>query len=198
MSDPRTEAILEATRSTVLDFGIRRATLSDVARRAGVSRTTVYRRYPDVDALLGDLMDREFGRLMEETARLLDDVSERVDAANGRARVVARLIACTSALREHPLLRRVLEVEPELLLPYMLGRLGGTQRHALSLIERDIGLGQRDASIRPGDTAVLARTLLMIAQSFIFSTALEADRDVAPLLDDLAHLVDSSLSPDGS
>lgn len=195
MSDPRTEAILDATRSLVLDFGIKRTTLSDVARRAGVSRTTVYRRYPAVDALLEDFMQREFEELMEDTARLIDDVGERVDARDGRSRVVARLIACMSALRKRPLMRRVLEVEPELLLPYMLGRIGGTQRHALALIERDIAAGQRDRSIRKGDTAVLARTLLMIAQSFVFSTALMKDREAAKMLTELTHLVESFLSP---
>ena len=64
MSDATTEAILDATRASVLDFGIRRTTLTDVARRAGVSRMTVYRRYPDVDAVLRDLMTREFGAAM--------------------------------------------------------------------------------------------------------------------------------------
>jgi AcrR family transcriptional regulator len=44
VSDATTEAILDATRASVLDFGIRRTTLTDVARRAGVSRMTVYRR----------------------------------------------------------------------------------------------------------------------------------------------------------
>ena len=194
MSDPRTEAILDATRSTVLDFGVRRATLSDVARRAGVSRTTVYRRYPDVQALLADLMSREFGQLMGDAGHLMDEVGEEVDGSDARARVVARLLACVSALRKHSVLRRVLEVEPELLLPYMLGRIGQTQRHALVLIERDIEAGQRDGSIRAGDATVIARLLLGFAQSFVFSTALEADREVGPLLDELAHVIDCSLS----
>ena len=34
MTDPTTDAILDATRASVLDFGIRRTTLTDVARRA--------------------------------------------------------------------------------------------------------------------------------------------------------------------
>ncbi len=41
------DQILDAARSCVLDFGLRRTTLAEVARRAGVSRPTVYRRWPD-------------------------------------------------------------------------------------------------------------------------------------------------------
>ena len=37
-------AVLDAARACVLDVGVRRTTLSDVARRAGVSRMSLYRR----------------------------------------------------------------------------------------------------------------------------------------------------------
>src|SRR3954470_23222076 len=56
-----TEAILDAARDVVVETGVRRATLSEISRRAGVSRMTVYRRSPDVTAVLRELMTREFG-----------------------------------------------------------------------------------------------------------------------------------------
>ncbi len=55
-SDP----VLDAVRDCVLAVGVRRTTLTDVARRAGVSRMTLYRRWPDVRTLVGDLMTREW------------------------------------------------------------------------------------------------------------------------------------------
>lgn len=138
-------------------------------------------------------MGREFGQLMGDAGRLMDEVGEEVDGSDGRGVVVARLLTCVSALRKHPVLRRVLEVGARAPAP-VLGRIGQTQRHSLSLIERDVAAGQRDGSIRSGDAGVIARTLLMIAQSFVFSTALAPEREVGPLLDELAHVVDSSLS----
>ena len=42
MTDPTTDAILDAARTSVRQSGIRRTTLSDIARMAGVSRMTVY------------------------------------------------------------------------------------------------------------------------------------------------------------
>ena len=53
------DQILDAARSCVLDFGLRRTTLAEVARRAGVSRPTVYRRWPDTRAVVADLLTRE-------------------------------------------------------------------------------------------------------------------------------------------
>ena len=58
--------MLEAARACVLAVGVRRTTFSDVARRAGVSRMTLYRRFPDLETLLSTLMTWEFGQVVEE------------------------------------------------------------------------------------------------------------------------------------
>jgi AcrR family transcriptional regulator len=186
--DATTETILDATRASVLDFGIRRTTLTDVARRAGVSRMTVYRRYPDVDAVLRDLMTREFGVLIE-------DVATRVDGADGRARLVGRLTASVRALREHALLRKVMEAEPELLLPYVLGRMGETQRRSVAVIVDEVVAGQADGSVRGGEPRVIAQALLLIVQSFLLSGAIAEDVDPDALLDELERILDASLEP---
>ena len=188
LPDRTQAAILDAGRASVLDFGVRRTTLTDVARRAGVSRMTVYRRYPDVDSVLRDLMTRELVALME-------DVAGGVDAPDGRGLVVARLIAVVRALREQPLLRKVIDAEPELLLPYVLGRMGSTQRLARANIARDVAEGQVDGSIRDGDPRVIAHALLLTAQSFVLSG--DTAEDIAPgaLFDELERLVDAALRP---
>jgi AcrR family transcriptional regulator len=188
VSDATTEAILDATRASVLDFGIRRTTLTDVARRAGVSRMTVYRRYPDVDAVLRDLMTREFGHAMAE-------IAASVDGAHGRACLVERVLAIVDAFAGHPLMAKVVEAEPELLLPYVLDRMGETQVAAVALAEHDIAAGQADGSIRAGDPRVLAQTLLLVTQSFVFSGAIAPDVPRAALRDELAHVLDAALAP---
>lgn len=43
--DETASTILDAARAAILDFGVRRITLSDIAARAGVSRMTVYNRF---------------------------------------------------------------------------------------------------------------------------------------------------------
>ena len=65
-------SVLEATRDTVLAVGVKRTTLTDVAKRAGVSRMTLYRMVPDVKTLILAMLTREFGRrsLAEWAGRL--------------------------------------------------------------------------------------------------------------------------------
>jgi AcrR family transcriptional regulator len=186
--DPTSEAILDATRASVLDFGIRRTTLSDVARRAGVSRKTVYRRYPDVDAVLRDLMTREFGALM-------DEVAAGVAGANGRARIVEGLTAAVGGMREHPLMRKVLDAEPELLLPYVLGRMGATQLNARRRIDADVAAGQADGSVRAGDPKAIAQATLLVMQSFLFSAGIAEDVSEEAMLAELSRVVDAMLAP---
>src|ERR1700752_3666657 len=65
--DQREHAYLDAARDCILDVGWRRTTLTEVARRAGVSRMTIYRTWSDMPELLGDLMTREWGELVAST-----------------------------------------------------------------------------------------------------------------------------------
>jgi AcrR family transcriptional regulator len=188
VTDATTEAILDATRASVLDFGIRRTTLTDVARRAGVSRMTVYRRYPDVDAVLRDLMTREFGEAMEE-------VSRDLSGPTARDRVAGHIMASVEAFRASPLMSKIVEAEPELLLPYVVGRMGETQRAAIGLLTQELADGQADGSIRAGDVRVMAQALLLVTQSFILSGSIAEDVGTEALRDELARLIDAALAP---
>ena len=60
------DALLDAARASIVAVGWRRSTLTDVARRAGVSRMTIYRRWPDMQSLVADLMTREWSGLAGE------------------------------------------------------------------------------------------------------------------------------------
>jgi AcrR family transcriptional regulator len=162
-------AVLDAVRDCVLAVGVRRTTLTDVARRAGVSRMTLYRRYPDVSALVRELMTREFGALLRsarETSR---------PGSRGRGRLVATAVSAASRLRQDELFRRVLDVDPELLLPYVIERTGGTQRYAAGAIEDAVAAGQADGSIRDGDPRRFAYAVLLIVQPFVLSARTVAD-----------------------
>src|SRR2546421_1143674 len=142
MASPEIEdAVLDATRDCVLAYGVRRTTVSDVARRAGVSRMSIYRRWPDVRSLVADLMSREWHRVLVETAA-------QHSRGAVRRRTVAQIVAVAAALRAHPLLRKIREVDPEVLLPYLLDRRGASQDEMLAFIEDALRAGQRDGSVR--------------------------------------------------
>jgi AcrR family transcriptional regulator len=183
------EPILAATRDTVLAVGVRRTTLTDVARRAGVSRMTLYRLVPDVTTLVLEVMTRDFATL------LFAAEAEAARRRSGRARVVAATVEVVRRLPFEPLFRRVLDVDPELLLPYLTDRVGATQRLAVGHIRRMLADGIADGSVRRGDVDVLATTLVMVAVPFVVSAKLldEVGRDAA--LAELARMVDGWLRP---
>lgn len=188
--DPVADAVLQAARETVLAFGVRRTTLTEVARRSGRSRPTIYTRWPDVRSLIGDLLTREMRAVISAT--------EQVEQGSASARefLVDRLVAIASAFRENPLLRKIIEVDPELLLPYILQRLGTSQRIALEVIESWIIAGQEDGSIKAGDVAAHARMVLLATQSAVLSGPMVADRlPAGELASELGVLVDRYLRP---
>jgi len=81
---------LDAARACILDVGWRRTTLTEVARRAGVSRMTIYRAWPDMPAVLADLMTREWG---EVVARAVTEADATLDPqATAVDRIVAEVV----------------------------------------------------------------------------------------------------------
>lgn len=189
--DDSTATVLAAARASVLAVGARRTTLTDVARRAGVSRMTVYRRFPDVTTLVAELLTREL-------ADVLRAARERTQTErHGRARLVEAGVAIVSDLEEHPLLRKVLDVDPELLLPYVTDRLGSTQRLGHAAVTRLVAEGQADGSIRAGDPEQLAAGVLLVTQSFVLSaTPVAALLPRADRLALLRRFLDAPLRPD--
>ena len=125
------DELLDALRSCVLRVGVRRTTFAEVARLAGVSRMTLYRNFGDVRTGVAELMTREFSALL---ATAQHDVAHQ---PTGRARLVEGAAQVVERLVDHELFRRVVDVDAELLLPYIFDRLGGTQRAALALFKSD-------------------------------------------------------------
>ncbi|MGI8332171.1 TetR/AcrR family transcriptional regulator [Actinomadura scrupuli] len=188
------DAVLDAARDCVLAVGVRRTTLTDVARRAGVSRMTLYRRWPDVRTLVGDLMTREWVAVATSVPR-----SAQGDP-DVRTQLVDSLVTGVRAFRAHPLLRKIVEVDPELLLPYVLDRVGASQEAFLELFETALRNGHADGSIRPDHAVRQARALLLVVQSFALSlhtmtTGTDPELSAEAFDQELRHILDRTLAP---
>jgi AcrR family transcriptional regulator len=64
--------LLDAAEAVLSEGGLEAATVPAIARRAGLSVGTVYRRFPDKDALLRAVYFRLFGRVREQNAARLN------------------------------------------------------------------------------------------------------------------------------
>jgi AcrR family transcriptional regulator len=187
MPSNRHKDLLTAARETVLAVGVRRTTLADVARRAGVSRMTIYRAFPDVATLVSALMTEEF-------AALIADVTAATSGLRtGRERLVAATVHAAREIPNNPVFRRVADVDPELLLPYVVQRLGATQRTAAGLLRTWIAEGQRDGSIRRGDARLLAHSVLLTTQSFILAARVAGAPPRTKALGEFRELLDRYL-----
>jgi AcrR family transcriptional regulator len=185
------DALLDAARDSILAVGWRRTTLTEVARRAGVSRMTLYRRWPDMQTLLADLMTREWGLLaLPEAGDATDDRPALERLAAGVSRIVA-------GLRGNALFAQILHLDPELLLPYLLDRRGRSQDALLGVLVQSVVEGQRDRSVRPGSPTVLARSVLLATYGWVLSarTMTDADVSVESLDAELRLLVERFLAP---
>lgn len=176
-------AYLDAARACILDVGWRRTTLTEVARRSGVSRMTIYRRWSDMPTLLGDLMTREWAGV--------------VTAHQAETALVPAMAATVRALRDNELFVRIIELDPELLLPYLLARRGRSQQAILDLLTDRITDGQRAGEVRDGDPAAIARAVVLACHGFVFSAHTMVDDivDEAALDAELDTLLTRMLAP---
>ncbi len=162
-NDSPRDGYLDAARDCILDVGWRRTTLTEVARRAGVSRMTIYRTWADMQQLLGDLMTREWSDVVAATVAQEDPSAPTPD------RLVADIVGTVRTLRENELFVRIIELDPELLLPYLLARRGRSQDAILALTEAQIRAGQAEGTIRQGNPVAIARALVLAAHGFVLS-----------------------------
>ncbi|MET4430998.1 MULTISPECIES: TetR/AcrR family transcriptional regulator [unclassified Mycolicibacterium] len=122
-SDASTEAILDAALAEFERHGYRRVALDDVARRAGVSRTTIYRRFANRDELVGAVVERE-------NVALFADIADELNRAKPQTSYYVEAFTWSIlAFRRHRVLNQMITDEPALVLEL-------AHRHWPAAIER--------------------------------------------------------------
>jgi AcrR family transcriptional regulator len=170
-AEPR-DVYLDAARDCILDVGWRRTTLTEVARRAGVSRMTIYRTWADMPKLLGDLMTREWGGVVA------DSLAEEDRDAPTIERLVGDIVGTVQRLRENELFVRIVDLDPELILPYLFSRRGRSQDGILELTVAALRDAQAEGAVREGNPVAMARAMLLAAHGFVLSAHTMVDEQV--------------------
>jgi AcrR family transcriptional regulator len=179
--DPLRERILAAALEQFQLVGLRRTTVGDVARRAGVGRVTVYRRVGDKRELVVAAIQSEVSRLIAAVRAAIAPLESVED------RLVEAFVVGLQTVRSHPLLRRLLETEPDDLLPYLTLDFGPILAVARTFMARDLG-PVRDPELVGELLARLSQSLVLTPEGRV---PLDDDRRLrtfartylAPLLD---------------
>jgi AcrR family transcriptional regulator len=109
--DEITTRILAAALEQAELVGLRRCTMDDIARRSGVGRATLYRRFPTKAALNEAIVLSEVRRFLEGSALA------QSRGATFEDRMVYGTVFTVTFMREHTLVKKLLRTEPETILP---------------------------------------------------------------------------------
>lgn len=146
------EVIVEATARVLVEQGYERTTTNRVAKVAGVSVGSLYQYYPNKEALVGAVLEREMSRV---TAVILEALTAQASAPLP-VLVRALVDALLASHRENMALRRVMMQEvPRLgLLGDFEDNLERLQRIFIALLE------QRGDRVRPADVELATFVLV--------------------------------------
>ncbi|MBT0567765.1 TetR/AcrR family transcriptional regulator [Williamsia sp. CHRR-6] len=167
--------VLDAARRCLVRGGGRKVTLAEVAREAGVSRPTVYRRWPEVGAVIRELLTREMAELVAANSVSIDPSSATPDAVLDA--MADSIVAVADAVSGDELFVALSEGQPDVIAPYVFTRLGASQRGMISALTGRIEAAQQIGAVRAGVAEHLAAMVLLIAQSAIQSRTM-----IAPIL----------------
>jgi AcrR family transcriptional regulator len=183
VSDVR-ERILQATVEAAAIHGVSRLSVGDVARRAGLSRPTLYKHFPSRDALVAAAVQREAAAMVAAVHTVVVGIDEPRDALEAGVLLALRLV------RAHPLLDRVVRTEPEVLVTLL------TTDDQLVMAAIRAPVEQMIATKFPGLEVVAERRLADMLSRLLVSYALSAPDDPPEVVAALvaALLVDGAAS----
>lgn len=99
--------MVNAALGCLTDYGVAKTSLTDVARRANVSRTTAYRCFGSKNGMLNEVARIEVERYLERLDAALEAGREPTEAMRLGIKFTLKYI------REHALLQRIFRDEPE-------------------------------------------------------------------------------------
>lgn len=160
------DAILDAAQAVFEQYGARRANVDDIAAAAGISRSTLYRRYANKEELLAAVIARA-------TDEFLDDLDAVASDLPPQEAVVECFARGLRIMREIPVLGRLAQSEPEAL-PGMPGR----RSMLLALSDRVARTLRRSGATMPDDElAMVSELMLRIATTYLLDPDGHLDLD---------------------
>lgn len=151
--------ILDGALSAFLDFGIKRASMGEVAKRSKLSPATLYRRFAQKTDLVEAVAIRE-------ARRFIADVDARIDhSASPHEQIAEGFVSFTKGLQGNALLTRLLVTEPEATLPMLTLRAGPFLALGRGYLAETIRRLQAEGKLAEFDAEPAAEILARLALS---------------------------------
>jgi AcrR family transcriptional regulator len=155
------ERIIRATVEAAAVHGLSRLSVADVAKRAGLSRPTLYKHFESRDVLVAAAVRHEADAMMDAVRSMVDGIDDP------RAALEAGVLLALRLVRDHPLLDRIVRTEPEVLVPLLTTDESLVMPAIRMPVEQMITdkFPQLDAVVRRRVADLLARLLVSYALS---------------------------------
>lgn len=176
-SGPGVEQVLDAALAQFEDLGIRRSTIEDIARRAGIDRVTVYRRVGSKEDVTQTVIAREVQRLIAEVT------AAGASLPSFEERIAVAFTAAIQHVRSNTLYNRVVALEPETVLPHLTSEAGPLLCIGVAATASLIAQAQQDGILGEiNDPQAVAEVLARIVHSFVLTPrgvlALDSDQEL--------------------
>ncbi|MGQ0625636.1 MAG: TetR/AcrR family transcriptional regulator [Sporichthyaceae bacterium] len=160
VDDSTSDRILVAALRQFELFGVARSTVEQITKRSGLSRVTIYRRFPGKANLVEAV-------LLREVREFLDALDARIAELPGQEeKLTEGFVYTLEAFRNHTLLNRLLDSEPESVLPMFTTEggpvLAAARDYLAGLLAKEFPDDQRE----PAELRILAELVVRLVLSF--------------------------------
>jgi AcrR family transcriptional regulator len=178
-SNPAVAEVLDAALAQFEEIGIRRSTIEDIARRAGIDRVTVYRRVGSKDDVIQAVIARE-------ARRLIDHVSAAtVPLPTLEQRITTAFAATVLHIRRNALFNRMVALDGDTFLPSITTQASPLLAMGIAAAVGLLEQAQADGLLDPvSDPEGISEILIRLVHSFVLTP------DGAVKLQDRAALED--------
>ncbi len=167
--DELDEKILDAALQRILQVGIRRSSLDDIARRSGINRVTIYRRFSGKDNLIETVLNREIQRILAEATTIV------ATTTGIEAQIEATVLYVLRLTRTHPLVTQMLAVAPDEALEFYTVRGEELVSQGISYIVSVLEAAQDSGAIDRYDPRPVAEIVARFAHSLMLTPSAGVD-----------------------
>lgn len=161
---PGVAEVLDAALAQFEEIGIRRSTIEDIARRAGIDRVTVYRRLGSKDDVIQAVLAREARRLIDQVS------ADTTPLPTLEERIATAFAATVLHIRANALFNRMVALDGDIVLPRLSTQASPLLAMGIAAAVRLLEQAQADGLLDPpADPQGIAEILIRLVHSFVLT-----------------------------